>query len=54
MFSMLIFETYKYNFLLLLDKVNLLLFNFGRASEGFVFGVLETVRGFLVKCNAMH
>lgn len=45
MSSMLIFETYKYNFLL---------FDFGRASKGFVFGVLKTVRGFLVKCNAIH
>ena len=50
---MLIFETYAYNFLLLFDKVKLLLFDFKRASRS-IFRVLETIGEFLVKCGTIH
>jgi len=50
---MLIFEAYAYNFLLLFDKVDLLSFNFKRASR-FAFSVLKTVGEFLVKYNTIH
>ena len=51
---MLIFKAYIYNFLLLLDKVDLLLFNFVETGEGFKLEALETVGEFLEKHKVIY
>ena len=54
MSSMLIFEAYVYDFLLLIGKVDLLLFNFARSGGGFDLGSLGTTGEFLIKYKDMH
>jgi len=54
MSSMLIFEAYVYDFLLLIDKVDLLLFNFARSGGGFDLESLETTGEFLMKYKDMY
>ena len=51
MSSMLIFELYTYNFLLLIDKANLLLFDFDGFRKGLDLG---TTKEFLMKCEDIH
>jgi len=54
MFSILIFKACVYGFLLLTDKVNLLLFDFNGSGGEFDLESLETVRKFLMKYKDMH
>ena len=46
-----IFKAYVYDFLLLIGKANLLLFDFAGLREGLDLGTLRTAKEFLIKCK---